>query len=115
MWFPLATPLKARGLGARFHAATSFLLSCSSAGEISQQRHGSAPQFPSNFVTVTLAGSRVRMNVSKSALGPQPVVSTLPDTRRSTDASEIDRRVILAARVAADKHRACRRLEASPR
>src|SRR5262245_1714805 len=115
MWFPLATPLKACGLVVRFHFSTSALLRSSLAGAISQQRHGSAPQFPSNFVTVTLAGSGVRMNVSKSAPGPQPDVSTLPDARRSTDASDKDLRVILAARVAADRHRVCRRPEASAR
>src|SRR5580765_7188266 len=44
----------------------SFLLSPSSTGEISQQRHGSLPQFPSILIISTLEGSGIRINVSKS-------------------------------------------------
>src|SRR5262245_44381754 len=85
MWFPLATPLNARGFGTRCHVATSALLRSSSAGEISQQRQGSCPQFPSNFITLTCEGSGVRMNASKSpGLGPQPMIGRSPIARERT-------------------------------
>src|SRR4030095_5290439 len=91
MWSPLATPLNSRGSGTRFHVVTSFLFRSSSAGEISQQRHGSCPQFPSIFITLAVAGSGVPMNVSKSDEPErQPIVSQGPKARRRTISDEGD-------------------------
>src|SRR5689334_15574698 len=85
MWFPLATPLKACGSGCKCHVVTSCCFKPWSAGEISQQRHGSFPQFPSIFMTVALAGSVMCMKDSKSDAGePQPEVSRDPNARART-------------------------------
>src|SRR5262245_22863656 len=79
---PLATPLKARGLGTRCHLAISRFSRSRFAGESSQQRHGSAPQLPSILATVTSGGRAVCMNVSKSVLAlVQPEVRNRPSAR----------------------------------
>src|SRR6476646_11979156 len=77
MWFPLATPLNARGSGCKCHIVTSCCFKSWSAGEISQQRHGSFPQFPSIFITLTFEGRVMCMNDSKSDAGEQQAVARI--------------------------------------
>ena len=61
----------------------SVLLSPSSTGEISQQRHGSCPQFPSILIISTLEGSGIRINVSKSDdFELHPVTNEDPDREK---------------------------------